>query len=61
VGGTRFADLIEDARRLDVGGRQVRVASIPALIRIKSGSVRERDRLDVLALKRLAEDPRALD
>jgi hypothetical protein len=39
----------------------IRYASKESLIAWKEPSVREKDRLDALALKRLAEDPRAFD
>jgi hypothetical protein len=60
--GLRFADVIGDAATFELsGGRAIRYASKPTLIRLKGSSVRDKDRLDVAALQRLVEDPRAFD
>ena len=59
--GLRYADLVSDAVRSGIGGREILHASKAALIRLKSASVREKDRLDVAALQRLEQDPRAFD
>ena len=59
--GLRYADLVSDAIRSSIGGREILHASKAALIRLKSASVREKDRLDVAALQRLEQDPRAFD
>ena len=59
--GLRFADLAVDAVRFSMGGREILHASKAALVRLKSGSVRDKDRLDVAALRRLEDDPHAFD
>lgn len=51
--GLYYSDLLRDAGTLEIGDRIVRYASKAALIRLKSTSVREKDRLDVIALERL--------
>ncbi len=59
--GLRYADVAGDAVRTGIGGREILHASKAMLIRLKSASVREKDRLDVTALRRLDEDPHAFD
>jgi len=59
--GLRYADLAGDAVHASIGGREILHASKAALIRLKSSSVREKDRLDVAALQRLEQDPHAFD
>jgi predicted nucleotidyltransferase len=54
--GLYYADLLPDAGTLDLNGRTIRYASKASLIRLKSSSVREKDRLDVIALSRLAQE-----
>ncbi len=61
MSGLKFADLISDAETQEVGGRRIHHASKAALIRLKSHSVREKDRLDVLALEQLRKNPKAFD
>jgi len=61
LSGLVYLDLAADAQVLELGGREILFASKAALIRLKSSSVREKDRLDVAALERLAEDPTAFD
>lgn len=61
MAGHRYVDIVADAVRCSVGARKILHASRAALIRLKSASVREKDRLDVAALRRLEEDPRAFD
>ncbi len=61
MSGRRYSDVIADADLFEVGGRQLAVASKNSLIRWKSVSVREKDRMDADALRRLKEDPRAFD
>lgn len=51
--GLQYADLLRDAGTLQTGVHEIRYASRAALIRLKERSVREKDRLDVLALRRL--------
>ena len=59
--GLHYADLADDALSHAFGGLTLLYASKAALIRLKSASVREKDRLDVSALRRLEKDPRAFD
>ena len=61
LAGLRFADLITDAPSFEVAGRMIRYASKEALLRLKGSSSREKDRLDVAALRKLLEDPHAFD
>ena len=53
--GLYYPDLLPDAGTLDLSGRTIRYASKASLIRLKSSSVREKDRLDVIALQRLEQ------
>lgn len=57
----RYQDVIADADRFQVGGYQIAVASKNSLIGWKSGSVREKDRFDAEALRRLQGNPKAFD
>lgn len=59
--GLRFEDLNADAETFAVGGQAIRFASKRSLILLKESSEREKDRLDVLALKKLQDDPKAFD
>lgn len=61
MAGLVFHDLAEDSDELNLDGRTIRYASKASLIRLKEGSVREKDRLDVSALRQLQEDPNAFD
>lgn len=61
MSGLHYADLLADAERFNLGGRIIHYASKVALIRLKEGSVREKDQLDVLALKQLEQNPNAFD
>jgi len=61
IAGRRYHDVMEDADVLDLHGRSIHHASKTCLIDWKSRSGREKDQLDVLALRRLIEDPRAFD
>lgn len=54
-----YADVLADAACLTVKGHVVRYASKSALIALKENSVREKDRLDALALRKLQENPDA--
>lgn len=55
MGGQHYGDLITDAETFRMGARNIHYASRAALIRLKERSVREKDRLDVMALRRLPE------
>jgi hypothetical protein len=59
--GLRHADLLDNAGTFRIGDSDIRFAAKADLIRLKSSSVREKDQLDVMALKRLQEDPGCLD
>jgi short-subunit dehydrogenase len=61
MSGLYYEDLRADAEEFKVAGQVIYYASKAALIGLKSRSVREKDRLDVAALERLAEDPNAFD
>lgn len=61
MSGLHYEDFVPDAGHVDVAGKDVLFASKATLIRLKSGSVREKDRLDVMALQKLVADPHALD
>ena len=59
--GRRYADVVGDAEVFKLNGLEVRYASKDALIAWKENSVRDKDRLDALALRRLQTDSRAFD
>jgi hypothetical protein len=59
--GLHYGDLRADAEILSLAGHQIPYASKAALIGLKGRSAREKDQIDVVALKRLAEDPKAFD
>ena len=61
MSGKSYADLAEDAEIFKVQGLEVLYASKKSLIDLKSNTVREKDQLDVLALKKLEEDQGAFD
>lgn len=61
ISGQQFGDLIADAGEFPMSGRIIRYASKSALIRLKSASSRDKDRLDVSALRQLQDNPRAFD
>ena len=61
MSGKRYEDVVGDAEIFKLNGLEVRYASKDALIAWKEKSVRDKDRLDAMALRRLQEDPRAFD
>ena len=61
MSGRKFTDVMEDADLFSVHGREIRYASKKSLIGWKEKSVREKDRLDAMALRQLAENPSAFD
>lgn len=61
MSGLTFDNLAKDAEHFQIKGREILYASKAALIRLKETSVREKDRLDVMALRQLADNPRAFD
>lgn len=56
MSGRHFADFIAGAGTFLMGTRSVRYISRRDLIALKEHSVREKDRLDVLALRRLEQE-----
>jgi hypothetical protein len=61
MSGKRYEDVVGDAEIFNLNGLEVRYASKDALIAWKEKSVRDKDRLDAMALRRLQEDPCAFD
>ena len=61
MSGRRYADAIKDADVFVWRGLSIPYASKRSLIAWKEGSVREKDRLDALALRRLMDDPAAFE
>jgi predicted nucleotidyltransferase len=53
MSGMRFQNLMQSAEETEVKERRIRYASKQDLIQLKSGSVREKDQIDVIALTRL--------
>lgn len=61
MSGRRYADVIVDADSFEIGNHRIAVASKNSLIGWKSNSVREKDKFDADALRRLQENPEAFD
>ncbi len=61
MSGRKYRDLKENSEVFDLQDYQILYASKQDLINLKNKSLREKDRLDVMALKKLQEDPRAFD
>ena len=61
ISGKTYADLAKDAEIFEVQSLKVLYASKRSLIELKSNTVREKDQLDVQALRKLEEDPNAFD
>ncbi len=61
MAGRHYDDLATDAENLELAGRTIRFASKSALIRLKETSQREKDQLDVLALRKLEKDSGAFE
>jgi hypothetical protein len=59
--GLSYMDVAGDAVTFAVAGHPLLHASRRRLIQLKEGSMREKDQLDIAALRRLERDPRALD
>lgn len=53
MSGLHYQDLAKDAECFPIGALTILYASKPALIHLKSGSVREKDQMDVRALRQL--------
>ena len=61
MSGRVYGDVVTDADPFFLGGHEIRVASKAALIGWKEKSVREKDRLDALALRELLSNPKAFE
>jgi hypothetical protein len=61
MSGLRYPDVVEDAETFLLRGKEIRYASKKSLIDWKSRSVREKDRIDAMALRSLDENPNAFD
>lgn len=61
LSGRRYEEVVRDAESIEIRGLPVRYASKASLIAWKEASVREKDRLDAMALRRLQDDPHAFD
>ncbi len=61
MSGRTYQDVAKDSDTFHLDGREILFASKAALIAWKEKSVREKDRLDALALRELIDDPRAFD
>ena len=61
MGGFYFRDIEGDAVTVERNNRPLRHASRRSLIRMKSNSQREKDKIDIMALEKLEEDPGAFD
>lgn len=61
MSGRKFDDVILDADHFNLRGKSIPFASKASLIGWKEKSVREKDQLDALALRKLMEDPAAFD
>jgi hypothetical protein len=57
----KYADVAKDADTFNVAGHEIAIASKASLIGWKSKSVREKDKFDAMALRRLQDDPHAFD
>jgi hypothetical protein len=61
MSGRKFQEVVEDADYFPLRSHRIPYASKQSLIRWKEKSVREKDRLDAVALRQLQIDPKALD
>jgi predicted nucleotidyltransferase len=61
LSGRRYSDVLLDADTLILQGHAIRYASKFSLIGWKGVSIREKDRLDAMALRELMENPNAFD
>lgn len=53
MGGNRYEDLTKFVQTIDVAGYQIPFLNAEGLIQLKTNSVREKDKIDVLNLKKL--------
>ena len=56
MSGRKYADVASDSDVFEVAGLKIRYASKTSLIRWKERSVREKDRIDAAALRRMLEE-----
>lgn len=61
MSGRTYEDVVRDADVFKLGTHQIYYASKNSLIGWKEKSVREKDRLDALALRELMNNPKAFD
>lgn len=61
MSGRRYADVVTDAETFAIRANTIRYASKASLIGWKENSVREKDKIDAMALRKLQDDPRAFD
>lgn len=61
MSGRTYGDVIAGADVFSIHGREIHYASKKSLIGWKEKSVREKDRLDAMALRQLEDDPAAFD
>jgi hypothetical protein len=61
MAGQLYEDLIEETEAAQTAGKTFHYASKAQLIRFKSDSVREKDKIDASALRQLQENPKAFD
>lgn len=61
MSGRKFDEVIRDADYFPLGEHRIAYASKASLIGWKEKSVREKDRLDAMALRKLEVDPKAFD
>jgi len=59
--GRRYANVIVDADTLVLRSLEIQYASKASLIGWKENSVREKDKLDAMALRKLQSDPHSVD
>ncbi len=57
--GLRYEDFLPEARRVKLRDREIFHLSPQQLIRLKTGSYREKDQLDVIAMRNILNDERA--
>jgi len=51
--GNRYADLIDSVGKTKIGGAAIQFLNADGLIRLKENSAREKDQIDIAALRRL--------
>jgi len=61
IGGFDYGELIEGSEIAKIGNVKFHYASKTQLIAIKSSSLREKDKIDILAMKQLLDNPKAFD